>query len=147
MTPDLIESLTHALYTTFNHNQTVIAYVAAIFVSAVLAIKRPNRFSILMLVGFLLLGFGFEYDKHIIGPLTRQTLEAVVINPDAHVRATKVINIFLGEILPIVFYVVGWGFVFWGMILGGKNYQTSSESNVRENSKQKILDNKSRIIE
>ncbi|PIP56582.1 hypothetical protein COX05_02320 [candidate division WWE3 bacterium CG22_combo_CG10-13_8_21_14_all_39_12] len=130
MTPDLLENVTHALYTTFDHNQTVIAYVAAIIVSAALAIYKPNRFSILMLLGFIMLGFGFEYDKHIIGPLTRQTLAAVVQDPEAHTRATKVINIFFGEVLPIVFYITGWGLVFWGMIVGVKNYQTTSEKPV-----------------
>lgn len=128
MTPDLLENLVHALYTTFDHNQTVIAYVGAFIVSAGLAIYKPNRFSILMLLGFGLLGFGFEYDKHIIGPLTRQTLEAVVRNPDAHVRATKIINMFLGEVLPIIFYVCGWGLVFWGMVVGVKNYKADVNS-------------------
>jgi hypothetical protein len=119
---DLIQNLIHAAYVTFDHNQIVVAYLAGFILATILSIWRPNRFSILLLVGFAILGFGFEYDKHLVGPLTRQTLQSIIDNPDAHVRTQKYVNLLLGEVFPVLFYLVGWGFIFAGMIIGVRSF-------------------------
>ena len=122
MNDSLLQQFFHAAYSTFDHNQIVIAYFVGFLISACLAVWKPSRFTTLVLLGFAVLGFGFEYDKHFVGPLTRQTLAAIVADPGAHVRTEKIINTFLGEVLPIVFYLVGWGFIFSGLIIGTKHF-------------------------
>lgn len=133
MSAELIQNLIHTAYSTFDHNQSVLAYFVGVVICTVLAIWKPNRFSILMLIGFALLGFGFEYDKHFVGPLTRQTLAAIVQNPDTHYRASKAINIFLGEVLPIVFYLLGWGAIFSASLIGTKNFGPKPPVKVNSN--------------
>lgn len=129
---DLAQSLAHTIYTTFSHNQVVLGYLGGFFLSAGLAIWRPNRFSILLLLGFGVLGFGYEYDKHLVGPLTRQTLQVIIENPAQHLRAQRYLNTFLGEVLPVLFYFCGWGLIYLGIILGvgrfpaGRNTQVEA---------------------
>jgi len=122
LSPDLTQGLIHTVYSTFSHNQLVIAYLTGFILSSVLALWKPNRFTILFLLGFGVLGFGFEYEKHFVEPLIRQTIGAMIKNPNAHLRTQRYIRTFLGEILPIVFYVLGWALLYLGIILGVENY-------------------------
>lgn len=126
---DVLQKLIHAAYTTFDHNQIIVAYIGGILLSGILAVWKPNRFSILLLLGFSVLAFGFEYDKHFVGALTRQTLQSIIDDPALHLRTQRYITTFLGEILPIFFYMVGWGLIYTGMFLGVKNISMNKENN------------------
>ena len=55
-----------------------------------------------------------------MGPLVRQTLESVVGEPGNYVRTTKLINAFLGEVMPVAFYVFGWALIFMAMLVGAR---------------------------
>ena len=125
-TPELADSLLETVYSTFDHNKIVIAYFAAAFLAGFLVFKKPSRYHTLLLFGFAILAFTYEYEKHIIAPLRDQTLQAVAPDPNVHIRTQKYIDIFLSLLVPIGLYIFGWGLIFWAMTLGGKNSQKNS---------------------
>ena len=124
--PELADNLLTTIYSTFDHNKIVIAYVCAALLGGFLVFKKPTRYHVLLLFGFAILAFTYEYEKHIIAPLRDQTLQAVAPDPNVHVRTQKYLDIFLSVLFPIGLYVTGWGLIFWAMILGGKNRQKNS---------------------
>lgn len=124
--PELADSLVSTIYSTFDHNKIVIAYFAAALLAGFLVFKKPTRFNVLLLFGFALLAFTYEYEKHIIAPLRDQTLQALIPDPNVHVKTQKYLDIFLSVLIPIGLYITGWGLVFWAMIIGGKNGQKNS---------------------
>jgi len=113
---ELASNLIHAIYLTFDHNSVVIAYVAGFVLCMFISLWRPSRHVLLALFGFLTLAVGFEYDKHLVGPLVRQTLTSVVEESGSSLRAAKLINVFLGEVIPVVFFVFGWFLIFIAII-------------------------------
>jgi len=121
MSYELLSNLIHAAYLTFDHNSVVIAYVAGFIICTFLSLWKPNRYTLLMLLGFLTLAVGFEYDKHLVGPLTRQTLDSVVRN-GGYNTITKLINITLGEIIPIAFFILGWTSIFVSIVAGTRKH-------------------------
>ncbi|MFA5776424.1 MAG: hypothetical protein WC988_02625 [Patescibacteria group bacterium] len=123
MSNELASKLIHTAYLTFNHNSVVVAYVTGFVICVTLSLWKPSRYILLTLLGFLTLAVGFEYDKHLVGPLVRQTLASVVGEPNNYVRTTRLINVFLGEVVPVVFFVFGWLLIFVAMMVGAKRYK------------------------
>lgn len=119
MAPDLSQGFIRTIYLTFAHNELVIAYVTGLVISAVMAFKRPSRFYLLLLIGFAILAFNFEYDKHIIDALRDQTLTSIVADPSKHFRAQRFISILITELVPVILYITGWGCVFLAIISQG----------------------------
>lgn len=116
--PDLSQNITTTLYLLFAHNYIAFAYFTGMLMGIALAVWRPSRFSLFVLLGFAMLLFSFEYDKHIIEPLRNQTITSLVtVTP--HYKVSKVIDILISEILPVLFYTVGWGMVFTSIVYAG----------------------------
>lgn len=113
-------SLFSTIYTTFDHNNLVIAFLLAALFSAFLVFRRPNRFHLLLLFGFSILTVNFEYEKHIIAPLREQTLLALAPNPNQHIRLQQYADLLLSVIIPMFMYTLGWAMIFWAMYIGGK---------------------------
>ena len=121
MSAELVGHLLDTVFSTLDHNFSVIIYVVGFSVSALLSLWRPSRFSLFMLLGFLSLAVGFEYNKHLMEPLLQQTLQAVVRDPNTHIKTAMVISLFLRKLLPVGFYIGGWGFIFIATLVGIKN--------------------------
>lgn len=118
ISPDLSQNIATTIYLLFAHNYIAFAYFAGMIMAVGLAIWKPSRFSIFVLLGFAMLLFSFEYDKHIIEPLRNQTITSLVtVTP--HYRVSKVIDAVISEILPVLFYTVGWGMVFASIVYAG----------------------------
>ncbi|MBI4009415.1 hypothetical protein HY357_04215 [Candidatus Roizmanbacteria bacterium] len=125
MAPDLKQNLAVTLYLLFSHNYIAFVYLMGVIISATLAILKPSRFATLILIGFIVLLFSFEYDKHLIVPFREQTMKSL-ITETPHYRLQKLIDITIAEIFPILFYIVGWLLIFAAVIfaafkLGKKN--------------------------
>lgn len=116
ITPDLKQNILYAVYFTITHNIPVIIYGLGIFISAVLAIKRPSRSLIFFLLGFILLLFGYEYQKHILDGLREQTINAL-ITVQEHNKVRRIINLVLIKGAPILLPLVGWMSVGFGAFL------------------------------
>lgn len=118
VSPELSASLIHNLYLLFTHNYILAAYLFGLLLALGLAVIRPSRFAILLIVGFAVLAFSFEYDKHIVEGLREQTLQSVVAG-ETHRRATKWIDVIIGELMPIVLYSFGWFLIYLAILIAG----------------------------
>lgn len=118
-TSDLQQNVFYAVYFTVTHNLPVFVYGAGIGVSALMAIIKPKRSYVLFLLGFIILLFAFEYQKHILDGLKEQTINAL-ITVQEHNLVRRVVNIILIKLLPIGMPVVGWSFIILGIYLHKK---------------------------
>lgn len=118
ITPDIKQNLIITLYLSFTHNYILFAYLTGLFISIIIAIKHPSRFIILLLIGFAILAFSFEYDKHIIVSFRDQTMTSL-ITETPHYRLQKYINLTISEAIPILLYLTGWIFIYSGIITAG----------------------------
>ena len=117
--PDLRQNIVITLYLLFTHNYIAVAYFCGIILGIILSISRPSRFSTFVLLGFAILLFSFEYDKHIIAGLRAQTLNSLItINP--HYKLSRFINLLISDLLPVLFYVTGWGFLYGALVYAAR---------------------------
>lgn len=115
ITPDLQQNILVTLYLLFSHNYIVFAYFLGLIISIILAIYRPSRFTTFILLGFAILLFSFEYDKHIILPLRDQTINSLItLTP--HYKVQKIVDLLISVVLPVLFYTIGWLFIFLAII-------------------------------
>lgn len=115
LTPELKQNIFVMIYLLFKDNHIAFAYFSGTLISLFLSIKKPSRFSVFLLIGFIFLLFSYEYDKHIIEGLREQTLNSLItITP--HYRLERFVTIFTQNILPVFFYAAGWFFVFFAIV-------------------------------
>lgn len=125
--PDIKQNIIITAYLLFSHNYIVLAYFAGLLITSFLSILKPSRFSVLLLVGFLILIFSFEYDKHLIVPFRNQTIKSL-ITKTPHYRLQRIINLTISEILPIILYTLGWGFIYLAIIIEGLKKSKKNEN-------------------
>ena len=114
------QGLFYLIYWTWLHNYEVIALVFGALLAIGLMLYKPKRLYLLFFLGFLLLIFQYEYTKHIVQSLEEQTLQTAIVS-DTQTKARKVIDFTLSRLIPFASYLGGWGLIFVGMILGGRN--------------------------
>lgn len=112
MASDLVSNLIRGAYSLFAHNGEVVVYVIGAALTLTALIVRPTRLAVIYLLAFGVLAFNFEYDKHIMVPLRAQTIATVVNNPDTHLYTQRLLNLFLTDLLPVLFFTAGWGLLF-----------------------------------
>lgn len=123
ITPDLSTNIIETLYLLFAHNYIVFAYILGLFISIIISLTRPSRQSTFLLLGFALLTFSYEYDKHIISGLRDQTMGSLITS-QAHYTAAHWINLIIGSLMPIIFYMTGWIFVYAAIIFKSDKKQS-----------------------
>ena len=116
LTPELKQNIFYTVYFTVTHNVPVFVYGAGILVSSILAIVKPKRSYVLFLLGFIILLFAFEYQKHILDGLKEQTINALITIQE-HNLVRRIVNIVLIKLLPFGMPVVGWTFIVFGAYL------------------------------
>lgn len=115
ITPDLTQNVIITVYLLFAHNYIAFAYFTGVIIGIILSLYRPSRFNTLILLGFAVLLFSFEYDKHIIDAFRTQTLNSLItVTP--HYKLTKLINLIISELFPIFFYIAGWALIFTAIV-------------------------------
>lgn len=107
----LTDGVINTVFLTFLHNQDAIAFLIGALLSLVALLIKPSRYPVLLLIGFTTLLLGFEYNKHIIEPLQDQTLTSLGLEGEGGSASTLVIRTFQ-KLLPIGFFIVGWGSIF-----------------------------------
>ncbi len=115
LTPDLKQNLINTIYLLFTHNYIAFAYLTGLVISAILSLYRPSRFITFILLGFLILLFSFEYDKHIINSFREQTLTSLITS-QPHYKLEKIINLIVSEAFPVIFYILGWSLIFFAIV-------------------------------
>lgn len=124
--PDLSFNIIQTLYSLFIHNYIVFMYFIGLIISVFLNYKHPSRHGLLLIIGFALLAFSYEYDKHIVNSLREQTLNSL-ITVKAHYTLAKWVNLALGVLLPILLYIAGWFFVFLSIVKQSLNSASSQK--------------------
>ncbi|KKS97543.1 MAG: hypothetical protein UY21_C0006G0001 [Microgenomates group bacterium GW2011_GWA1_48_10] len=126
--PDLKQNIFVTLYLLFSHNYIAFAYLTGLVIGILLSLYRPSRFATLIFLGFSVLLFSFEYDKHLIAAFREQTLISLItVNP--HFRLQRLVNLFISELLPVIFYVTGWGILFAAIVSQG--FKTGKERRLK----------------
>ena len=119
------------IYFTYLHNQLVIGMLAAALVSLWLLIKKPTRQLVFFFLGFLILIFHFEYQKHIVQDLADQTISTLFLE-EGHYRFRWLTKVAIYHGLPLLMWLAGWGSIILGLI----NAQFSDT--IRGNLKEKV---------
>lgn len=109
----LTDGIIDTIFLTFVHNQDAIGYFIGIIVSVLILFYKPSRTNLLLLIGFIFLLFGFEYNKHIIAPLEDQTISSIGAEGGSAVFLKRIFQ----KLLPVCFFAIGWGGVLGGIIL------------------------------
>jgi hypothetical protein len=123
VTSDLSQNIVHTIYLTFAHNYILLAYLIGLAISVMMALKKPSRYATLLILGFAILAFSFEYDKHIIDGLREQTINSL-ITVQQHNKVQKLTTTLITDVAPLVFYIGGWVVLFIAIFLGNKNQKT-----------------------
>lgn len=105
------ERIISNVYALFAHNYIAFAYFFGLLLAIGLSIYRPSRFTVFSLLGFAILLFSYEYDKHIIAPFRDQTIRSLSLT-ESHYKISRLIDLVITNILPILFYVAGWFFIY-----------------------------------
>lgn len=113
---DLKQNIFYTALFIIMHNFMALVFLAGIAISAFILIIRPSRWSTLLLFGFIILLFGFEYNKHIVEPLKEQTLNSLITIQE-HNKVRRLVNIILVKGLPILLPLAGWSLVGLGTFL------------------------------
>jgi len=116
ITPDLKQNLFYMIYFTVTHNAPVFIYGIGILYAIIHSIIKPSRGSVILLLGFILLLFGFEYNKHILDGLREQTINAL-ITVQEHNKVRRIINIITLKAIPFLAPVLGWIMVGSGIYM------------------------------
>lgn len=120
---ELRQNIFYTVYFTVTHNLPVFIYGAGIVVSSLLAIRKPRRSYILFLLGFIILLFAFEYQKHILDGLKEQTINALITIQE-HNTVRRIINIVLVKALPVLMPLGGWSMILFGAYLFKKEQES-----------------------
>ncbi|OGK22966.1 hypothetical protein A2954_03905 [Candidatus Roizmanbacteria bacterium RIFCSPLOWO2_01_FULL_37_12] len=115
MSPDLKQNIFYTVFFIFLHNFSAIFYFTGIIISAFSLLIKPTRWKTLLLFGFIILLFAFEYKKHIVEPLKQQTINSL-ITVRQHYKTERAVNFVLVKVLPIFLPLSGWALVFIGII-------------------------------
>lgn len=113
--PDTQQNLIYAIYFAITHNLEAFIYLGGALLVTVWALFKPSRGKILMLWGFIILLFAFEYNKHILEPLRQQTIGSLVTERQSF-RIEQTINYATMRVLPKIMPVIGWFLVIFGMV-------------------------------
>ena len=115
ISPDLQQNIITTIYLMFSHNHIAIAYLTGMIICIGLSIYKPSRFTIFLFLGFLILLFAYEYDKHIIESLREQTMNSL-ITIQQHNRVKKIVNLIISQLLPLFLYLLGCGLIYAAII-------------------------------
>lgn len=116
ITPDLKQNIAYMIYFTVTHNLLVFIYGSGILFAVIHSVVKPSRGSVLILLGFIILLFGFEYNKHILEGLREQTINALITIQE-HNKVRRIVNIITLKAIPLLTPLLGWVLVITGFYL------------------------------
>jgi hypothetical protein len=111
--PDTQQNIIYTVYFILIHNFAAILYSIGIVIMAVWALYKPTRWKLLIMWGFIVLLFAFEYKKHIVDALVEQTRNSLITERQSW-RLERYVNIILAKLVPLVLPLFGWMLVIGG---------------------------------
>jgi len=140
MDSTLIQKGIVTFYSFYDHNALVF-YLGLIFLMIVVRMfMKPSKYYVLLAVGFLILIFSFEYQKHFIPHFFSHLLNPIV-DSKTHARTYKYSSLFLSRIFPMLLDFLGWFLVVVALLFSEKFLDKKGQS---EFSESKILELKSK---
>ena len=112
----ILSNLLNTLFSLYTHNGPVLFYSLGICAAIAHLLRRPSRRAVFALLGFGLLLFSFEYQKHFVAHFhTHLVLQITdpTVQPREYSLATRVTQ----QVLPIAMDIVGWGMLFIALFL------------------------------
>lgn len=116
MTAELKQNIFVTISLLILHNWLVILFSLGLIISLGWLIYRPKREYVLFFIGFGLLVFGFEYNKHIADGLIEQTTNSL-ITMTRHYKLEWLIRVSLSKLLPLFFYFLGVSSILGGVFI------------------------------
>lgn len=126
ITPDLKQNIFYMMKFLIQHNFLALIYAIGIFGGIILSILKPSRKTIVLMLGFIVLLFSFEYNKHIVDSLREQTINSL-ITVQEHNTVRRIINILTLKLIPLGTPLLGWAMVFVPSYLHGKDLLTKKQ--------------------
>lgn len=99
LSPDLKQNLFYMVYFVVKHNFLAVIYVFGIIISISLAIYKPSRANVLLILGFSALLLAFEFSKHIAEPLYNQTITSLITIQE-HYKLRWILDKLINKIIP-----------------------------------------------
>jgi hypothetical protein len=115
MAPDTQQNILYTVYFILLHNLEAILYFFGIFIMTLWMLYKPTRAKFVILIGFVLLLFAFEYKKHIVEGLTEQTKNSLITERQSY-RIERYLDIILSKLVPLGLPLLGWMCVIGGTI-------------------------------
>lgn len=106
MAPDTQQNIIVAFFLLVSHNFLAITFLGGAVISTGLALYKPSRGAVLMIIGFTLLLFAFEYQKHIVEGLLEQTKGSLITERQSY-RLEWILDKTFGKVLPPFLYFIG----------------------------------------
>lgn len=93
-----------------------------IFLLTCWMLYKPSRAKFLILLGFIILLFAFEYKKHIQEGLVEQTRNSLITERQSW-RLERYINILLAKLVPLALPLGGWLLIIGGFLMKFLKYE------------------------
>lgn len=112
----LLSNLISTFFSFYAHNGPVIFYGLGIVFAFLFLIARPKRRYVAALLGFLLLLFSFEYQKHFTAHFNSH-LVMQLTDPKLQAEEYGLLSRFFNQLLPIGLDIGGWFLLFLALFL------------------------------
>jgi len=122
MAPDTAQNLLVMAKLMIEHNFLAMVFLGGLMASAGYALWKPSRGIILIMIGFGLLLFAFQYEKHIADALIEQTTGSLVTARQSG-RIEWVVQKILGKAATPLLYLTGFTSLCMGTFLLYKQHQ------------------------
>ena len=123
MSADTQQNILYTIYFIMLHNFEAILYTIGIVSAALWAFYKPSRSILLIMWGFIILLFAFEYKKHILDGLREQTVNSLITERQSW-RIERYIDIVLVKLAPRALPLMGWLFVIGGFLIRKSRWNT-----------------------
>ncbi len=111
-------------YFTYLHNELAIGLAIVCLISLLLLIKKPQRQLVFFFLGFLILLFHFEYQKHIVQDLADQTVATLFLE-EGYYRGRWLVKVMIYHFIPLILWLTGWGSLTIALL--GFNHSSSKK--------------------
>lgn len=106
MSPDTQQNISVMAKLLVGHNFFAILFLGSTILSTLYALWKPTRGAILLIIGFALLLFAFEYEKHIADALIEQTKGSLITERQSY-RLEWIVEKILGKAATPLLYLAG----------------------------------------
>lgn len=102
----MMTNLINTAFSFYSHNWEFVYFGGFGLLCFLRLVLKPSRYYALLLLGFIVLLFEFEYSKHLIGHVRENVTDLILVNPAK--RSFGLADSFFSKLLPILMQAFGW---------------------------------------